>query len=487
MSLQWLRDHSHRSGPLIALGVSVLGLVVGCLYTASILGLDAIDPTNISWLKNDPAATYLGWAFYRRQEGLTWPLTYTQHLGYPLGVSASYFGVIPLVAVTLKPFESLLPQPFQYFGLWSCLTFSLQFVAGWTLCRVLRAGSATHCLLGAALLLLAPVLTLRLFGHFALMAHWLILLALTLYFHPTISPRRRIGLFAALLALAGAISPYIALMCSSIAAAAALKGVLEGRSWRRELVGLGLIAVSCVVALSVFGFVLTADMQQYTKPGYGVFSMNLLAPVNPIQFSSLLKPLPMADHRQREGFNYLGLGVLALLIVGVAVAPWRLSSLRSARIFPLLLLSLVLTLLAASHEVTLGSATLFTIPLPEPMLKILSAFRSSGRLFWPVHYLLTVAAVALISRIPHARRAFLILAFGVALQFVDLAQLRTHCKARHQRRAESPLKSPVWRQLGETHRNLVVLPAWPCFRNVERPRYRDIVKCCGWRGQAAFS
>ena len=330
MSLQWLRDHSHRSGPLIALGVSVLGLVVGCLYTASILGLDAIDPTNISWLKNDPAATYLGWAFYRRQEGLTWPLTYTQHLGYPLGVSASYFGVIPLVAVTLKPFDSLLPQPFQYFGLWSCLTFSLQFVAGWTLCRVLRVGSATHCLLGAALLLVAPVLTRRCsFGQFALMSHWLILLALTLYFHPTISPRRRIGLFAALLALAGAISPYIAFMCSSIAAAAALKGVLEGRSWRRELVGLGLIAVCCVMALSVFGFVLAADMEQYTKPGYGRMSMNLLAPINPLQFSSFMKALPMAFPQQIAGFNYLGLGVLTLLIVGVAVAPWRLEILSN--------------------------------------------------------------------------------------------------------------------------------------------------------------
>ena len=45
--------------------------------------------------------------------------------------------------------------------------------------------------------------------------------------------------------------------------------------------------------------------------------------------------------------------------------------------------------------------TLATLPLPASFIKLFSVFRSGGRLFWPVYYLLTLAAFAGLARLPH--------------------------------------------------------------------------------------
>ena len=48
--------------------------------------------------------------------------------------------------------------------------------------------------------------------------------------------------------------------------------------------------------------------------------------------------------------------------------------------------------------------TLATLPLPASFIKLFSVFRSGGRLFWPVYYLLTLAAFAGLARLPRGGR-----------------------------------------------------------------------------------
>ena len=47
-----------------------------------------------------------------------------------------------------------------------------------------------------------------------------------------------------------------------------------------------------------------------------------------------------------------------------------------------------------------NGVTLATLPLPASFIKLFSVFRSGGRLFWPVYYLLTLAAFAGLARLP---------------------------------------------------------------------------------------
>ena len=53
----------------------------------------------------------------------------------------------------------------------------------------------------------------------------------------------------------------------------------------------------------------------------------------------------------------------------------------------------------------------------------------------------------------------------LVLQFADTAALRAWVRTTISEHHPSPLKSPVWSQLGSVHENLIVLPAWQCAHN----------------------
>jgi hypothetical protein len=50
---------------------------------------------------------------------LSFPLAWTDRVGYPVGTSIALLDAIPLVAILLRPLSPILPVPFQYLGLYS--------------------------------------------------------------------------------------------------------------------------------------------------------------------------------------------------------------------------------------------------------------------------------------------------------------------------------------------------------------------------------
>jgi hypothetical protein len=59
---------------LVAVAVAMF---CGTTYTASIVGVHALDPTNISWLRADALTEYLAWTFMRQDPVTALPLTFT--------------------------------------------------------------------------------------------------------------------------------------------------------------------------------------------------------------------------------------------------------------------------------------------------------------------------------------------------------------------------------------------------------------------------
>ncbi|MFM9673585.1 DUF6311 domain-containing protein, partial [Streptomyces galilaeus] len=68
-----------------------------------------IDPFAVSWLKADPADSYIGWSFFRRESTWHLPLLHSDSLGYPLGVSTAYWDIIPPLALIFRLLSPLLP------------------------------------------------------------------------------------------------------------------------------------------------------------------------------------------------------------------------------------------------------------------------------------------------------------------------------------------------------------------------------------------
>lgn len=446
----------------------VISIVLGLSNAIVLMGLTVINPGDISWLTRDNLTHYLGWAFYRHEHRWTLPLAWTGRIGYPIGASIAFLESIPLVAVLLRPLSDILPEPFQYLGLYATLCFVLQAYFGLKLCSRLFGGHIGYTLIGCAFFLLSPPLTWLLFGHFPHLSHWLILAGLDLYF-------RDIGAraftwfkpYLIILAIVGGINPYLAAICLLVAFSAVARLLLERKcGWATATGILSVAAAVLVVSMLTFGYLASPDPLAYVGPGYGEFSLNLLSPVNPTSHGSIvIPPIPLARGGQEEGYNYLGIGVIALLLMTFIRAPRALFLLRDRRLVPIVGLALVCTIAAVSSTVTLGSVTLVNIKLPRFALVAAQSLRASGRLFWPVQYLLILAALSLTFRLWKGPYRPIIFTLALAVQIADLWTLRSQVRASIDLPVEDPLRSPVWRNLGRDYANLMVIPPYQCGPN----------------------
>jgi hypothetical protein len=98
-------------------------------------------------------------------------------LVYPDATSIIFTDSIPLFAVFFKILSPVLPEQFQYFGLWGIMCFALQ---GLLAARILRNYTENKNLLvvSSLLFVFTPVMIGRMFGHTSLAGHWILLLGL---------------------------------------------------------------------------------------------------------------------------------------------------------------------------------------------------------------------------------------------------------------------------------------------------------------------
>ena len=354
----------------------------------------------------------------------------------------------------------------------------------------LRSGSSA-CILGTNVLgialcsvffLLAPPLNYRFMGHYSLSNQWLLLAALFLFLraqqewdYPIQAKEAWVGHRSirkfviggtVLAGISVGINPYIAFQVLMVLAA----GVVS-LLWRKRLTlwrAVGSLALFCLSGFFVaysLGLVIEGG-RGYTTGGYRVFSLNLLSPIDPRGWTSILLPrLTGATPGQYEGYSYLGVGVLvvALVVLGVSVFQRRkLPSLNVRWVVPLLLCCLVLTLLALSTKVTLGSRTLADLDPSGKLSPYLASLRASGRLFWTPYYLILVVVLAAPFLFLRKIWANALLTCALLLQIADTQSLRHWVRITISEAHPSPLKSPIWSTLGSIHQNLIVLPAWQC-------------------------
>jgi hypothetical protein len=445
-----------------------------------LIGWREIDPVNLSWLSGDPAQYEIGWEFLRHESIWHFPPTWISHLDYPTGVTASYLDFIPLAGVIFHLFSPLLPANFQYLGLYAVSCYVLQAYFGLRLVSLFAKDDRVLTTVGAAFFLLSPILTERLSGHFPHSTHWVIVACLYYYFRPGVrgSIRQRVAPFVILAALAASITPYIALMANAIGAAAIFRAYREELSLVagpsaadsrvratlrvRYLAWAGGMVLATFAAFVLFGFIVIGDMQ-LAGDGYTAYSLNLVAPINPQADSLLIRTFPTVGGQAYESYNYLGLGILFLLLVMLARKPQILREVWSEPVRPLAAVSVVLILLAISTKVTFANVVLLTVPLPKFVFNLLASFRASARLFWPVHYLLILAAIAGTAMTISSRTARrLLLASALLLQYFDLLPLRNGISAKAREVHGRVLPSNDWAQLAGAHKHLIILPALQC-------------------------
>ncbi len=191
--------------------IGFLIFLIALFYNAFLLGWDSLNPQSL-WLVSggDPSWHYLGGAFFLN-EPWHWPPGVIETQNITARTSVGLTDSIPLAAFVLKLFAGIGEGGGQYFGCWHLLSLFLMGVFGILWARQWTQSLALQ-LLVAAFLIASPLILMRLTGHAALTAQWLVVGAMWFYQKPW-----RLLHWAALVAIAALIHPYLLAMVLGIA------------------------------------------------------------------------------------------------------------------------------------------------------------------------------------------------------------------------------------------------------------------------------
>lgn len=388
------------------------GAVIGAVTFFIVYGMRPLHVTDDTWIMQgydemDILARYAGWVNFRNAQWQI-PLGKIDLMAFPCGMMISYLDAIPWVAVFFKLFDPILPQTFQFEGIYMFVSFSLQGMAA---ALLLYKKSARFLSIGIGVLFFtfSPILLERGFRHSALASHFLILFSMylwmegkeQLYEAGRIRWKYLTG-FVMLNVISVGITPYFMpmVMCFLFLSLADFL-----KKTKRYLYAAFVFVINClaVIASAYLLGVLGGGIHA-SRWGYGHFSMNLNAIVNPrslggYAWSRMLKEQEQL-YGQYDGFNYLGLGILLLLLLFVLIQIQRplTQLLRNIKQecrenILVIFVCFCMAAFAVSNVVCFGTYEMH-VPLPENLLELCGIFRASSRIFWPVWYLIVFGVVS---------------------------------------------------------------------------------------------
>lgn len=424
-----------------------------------------LRPGNLNWLmQGDGAMNLLGWMFFRNAPILQQPFGANWQYGMDISSSVVYADPVTLMAIFFKPLKALLPEHFQYLGIWILICYLLQSFFAWKLLGRMT-DRVWHKVFATLFFVLAPPFVWRLQFHFQLGSHWLLLASLYLY----LSPRFRSISWLILLILASLITPYLFAMTILLFGATLAKHCTNGEL--RIMQGLKTVALTISLLLFVMwqaGYFMSSTVGD---AGFGYFRASVLAFIDPspgtdlghgTTWSHLLEEQPKAPG-QGEGFCFLGIGMILLSIVavwegvrlGVRPISWR-------KLWPLLLVFAFCFLYALSSTVAVGEMVIFHYDVPGIVKHLTDALRGSGRFLWPPYYMLLTGILALVLTRLRGRESLALISFCALLQVADSWQALTAVRHTYQTLSDyhpTLLTSPFWRRAVDRYKHILfVLP-----------------------------
>lgn len=357
---------------------------------------------------------------------------------YPDQTCIIFTDSIPLFAIFFKLLSPVLPETFQYFGIFGALDFIFM---GGIAAVILRKGTMNKvvCIIGSTFFSFSPYIFQRLYNHTALASHWLILAAFALwlyklYFH-TLS--RKIMSWGVLLIIASLIHIYFVPMILIFMLFSSIQDLLENNGWEQDLIaGLIIVIADLFLLFTIGAFSSTSAIQ---GESLGVFSSNLNTLWNPMGKGQILPDLPY-NEGQDEGYGYLGMGIWAMLLISISILGiytirrffqykkdkrnWnRIKAFKDEHAFGICICLTIITsvIIAISPEVVYNQRRLFTIPYPDVIIKLLSIFRATGRFIWCSCYILMFISIFGINKFVKKRKAvILVIAICLMIQVCDL-------------------------------------------------------------------
>lgn len=418
-------------------GKYIVSFIIAIIVYQVTYGFATLDPTNINWLMSvyhDWGTHYLGWAFYRN-DPWGYPLGNTQSYFYPIGTNVGFTDTIPLLAFIFKIFSGILPEDFQFYGIWLLLCY---FLTAFYSIKIFNLYKTNSILIILAVIIITsnPVLVFR--GiHPSLCAHWLLLASLYNYLQKSTSEnvlrinRNQVLLFF----LSATINPYLALMLAGFNVIIPFRHYFYDNtlSLKKAIIFPLVSFLIGLVFWIVFGLLVFSNNTNLDVGNiYGLYAFNLNSFFNSFGYYSKFIPhLGMVTDQQHEGFGYLGMGMI--IIVGIAFVYLLFRTFTNKAYFngkrillPLFALCFFLFLFSVSNKVSWGTEVLFTYKALPIIEKIGNIFRATGRFIWIVYYVIIIFSLVLFFKIKANKATkIIVMVLLTGLQLYDIENLLT--------------------------------------------------------------
>ncbi len=404
--------------------LSVLSIfsILSLILTTYILGFNYVSFTNTQWLAaHDVSTDIISWKFFKN-DIWRFPIGNNPNYGMDIGSGIAFSGSIPIMSFIFKLFSGLLPNNFHYFNLWIYICFFLQSYIAYLIIFD-QTRNLTYSIIGSLFFILAPVLINKLSFHLSLCAHWLILMGFYLEIKKNIINKNL--KWAMLISISSLIHFYFTIILSIIYIAFIIFKKSSYINLKENILKIFFVYFLLTLTMYVAGYfdVPFTDALAY---GYGNYSLDIASffinntnVVNGgIDWSLILNSRNTVSP---ESFAYLGLGGILFLILFVIFFVKDFKKITGNNIFlPFFLITLIFLIISVTNKIYFQNQLIFSVEIPNILYGLLSIVRASGRLVWPVYYLIFLFSIIFIyKKFSNSRPVFILIVIFL-LQIIDI-------------------------------------------------------------------
>lgn len=407
--------------------------IIGIATFIAVYGIKVINPTWIDFISigGDVKGHYLGWCWFRNSPW-QFPLGMIEGCIYPYPVSVIYTDSIPLFAILFKILSPILPNTFQYFGIWGVFSFFMTGLISGCILKMYLDSPYLICV-SSIFMILNPVCLRRMFGHTALAGIWILLLGIYILIRDFKYDKKGCILqWSAIATLCAGIHIYYLAILGIILAGYCLWDICTAKKIRSSLKMIityfasALLALWCLGAFNLGGASISAS-----GGGLGHYSANLNALFNPIgEWSKFMPELPVYTNGQYEGFAYIGAGMIVLLALSILFLicfVWTngkkgIIGFKNKKVFSLFCIILVSVFIALSPVASFNGIMLYELKIPDFLEHIWSIFRSTGRFIWIFMFLTMIFSLCSFASYRKKIWYKILITFCLLLQLYDLSE-----------------------------------------------------------------
>lgn len=429
-----------------------------CFY---LLGPNYISPLNSEWLFSGDLSTYqLGWQFFKLDEW-RFPLGINPNYGIYLNSSVVFSDSIPLFAIFFKIFKNFLPTEFQYFSIWILVCVYLQLYFSFKIIYKIT-NDLLYSAISSLFFGIATIFIHRSGIHLSLFGQWIILS----FFYVELLDKNKFYYKSLIILLSTTIHFYFTIILLIIFFIEKVIDYFRNKKLIKNILIQTLIVLFASLFLMYIIGYFSLNLDDGLGWGYGYYNFNLNSFFNPVGQTNISEVIwsnflakREFQNGQIEGFSYLGLSGFIFLIIFV----FNMFNKRNNIIYSnikIFTICMIFLILSTSNNIYFDQTSIIKIPLNNIFYGILSIIRASGRLIWPIYYLIFIVGIIFIYQNFQKKISLLIILILLLVQIVDISKGLNQYKLGKQydkKNNQIFIKDKIWKDLSRNYNQIRLL------------------------------